>query len=283
MQCQHFKSVVTSDSSSVMISPLRVVSPSPPPLRPSSLAPVPRKSLSFSISKILGLEEDVTTSEYSPNSVIVESRTASRRCSDISPRSSPYSENSSSTSDSEPDQVSTHYEQPPRKKRQRTTFSPIEVWELEGAFKRSPCLSSKDEEELVQRLGIMVKSLEHWFQNRRAKLRKEERYTESVYQTNPSDQFDRLQSRHHSEEPQADQAQIERGYYTALFHRLEDQPCRKHKPVLTRNHYSSFQSSQFRTSSRPLVAILHQNQFQLRPAGLVKLPLSRGFHRYQPY
>ncbi len=62
--------------------------------------------------------------------------------SDTSPRSSPYSDNTSSTSDcdSEPDQVSTHCEQPPRKKRQRTTFSPIEVWELERAYRRRPYL-----------------------------------------------------------------------------------------------------------------------------------------------
>ena len=81
--------------------------------------------------------------------------------SDTSPRSSPYSDNTSSTSDcdSEPDQVSTHSEQPPRKKRQRTTFSQIEVWELELAYMRRPYLMSEDEEELVQRLGIPARSV----------------------------------------------------------------------------------------------------------------------------
>ena len=81
--------------------------------------------------------------------------------SDTSPRLSPCSDNacSSSDCDSEPDQVSTHSEQPPRKKRQRTTFSPIEVWELERAYRRRPYLMSADEEDLVQRLGITAKSL----------------------------------------------------------------------------------------------------------------------------
>ena len=82
--------------------------------------------------------------------------------SDTSPRSrSPCSDNASSASDfdSEPDQVSTHSEQPPRKKRQRTTFSLIEVWELERAYRRQPYLMREDEEDLVQRLGITAKSL----------------------------------------------------------------------------------------------------------------------------
>ena len=83
--------------------------------------------------------------------------------SDTSPRLSPCSDNASSASDydSEPDQVSTHYEQPPtnKNKRQRTTFSPLEVWELERAYMRQPYLTDKDEEDLVQRLGIKTKSL----------------------------------------------------------------------------------------------------------------------------
>ena len=84
-------------------------------------------------------------------------------CSDTSPTSSACSDNASSTSDcdSEHDQVSPLSEQPPRikKKRQRTTFSPLEVWELERAYRRQPYLLTKDEEDLVQRLGITAKSL----------------------------------------------------------------------------------------------------------------------------
>ena len=83
--------------------------------------------------------------------------------SDTSPRLSPCSDNTSSTSDcdSEPDQVSTLSKQPSRieKKRQRTTFSPLEVWELERAYRRQSYLTDKDEEDLVQRLGITAKSL----------------------------------------------------------------------------------------------------------------------------
>ena len=92
---------------------------------------------------------------------IVQTPSPQHSYSDASPRLSLSSDNASSASDfdSEPDQVSTHFEQPPRKKRQRTTFSLIEVWELERAYRRQPYLTREDEEDLVQRLGITAKSL----------------------------------------------------------------------------------------------------------------------------
>ncbi|KAL9960292.1 hypothetical protein ACROYT_G033736 [Oculina patagonica] len=166
----------------------------PPTSSPTPLKPVSSKTLSFSISAILGLKDEEKRQD-SPS--IARNTLQSELCvripspqhsySDTSPRSSPYSDNTNSTSecDSEPDQVSTHSEQPSRKKRQRTTFSPIEVWELERAYKRRPYLIAEDEEELVQRLGIPVRSLKYWFQNRRAKSRKEERNVTSVHQIKP--------------------------------------------------------------------------------------------------
>ena len=50
-------------------------------------------------------------------------------------------------------------EQPFSKKRQKTTFSPIEVGELERVFKRRPFLTPEDEDALVQRLGITPKNV----------------------------------------------------------------------------------------------------------------------------
>ena len=81
--------------------------------------------------------------------------------SDTSPQSSPCSDNTSSSSscNSEPDQASPHAEHPVRKKRKRTTFSPIEVWELERAYKLRPYLASEGEKDLVRRLGITARSL----------------------------------------------------------------------------------------------------------------------------
>ena len=91
----------------------------------------------------------------------IQTQSSQHSHSDTSPTSSACSDNASSGSDCdrESDQVSTLSEQPLRKKRQRTTFSPLEVWELERAYRRQPYLLSKDEEELVQRLGITAKSL----------------------------------------------------------------------------------------------------------------------------
>ena len=91
----------------------------------------------------------------------VETPSTKHSYSDTSPQLSPCSDNASSACDldSEPDQVSTHSEQSPRKKRQRTTFSLIELWELEQAYRRQPYLMREDEEDLVLRLGITAKSL----------------------------------------------------------------------------------------------------------------------------
>ena len=47
----------------------------------------------------------------------------------------------------------------PRKKKQRTTFSPIEVWELEKVFAQRPYLMPEDEDELVQRLGLTARNV----------------------------------------------------------------------------------------------------------------------------
>lgn len=47
----------------------------------------------------------------------------------------------------------------PRKKKQRTTFSPIEVWELEKVFAQRPYLMPEDEDELVQKLGLTARNI----------------------------------------------------------------------------------------------------------------------------
>ena len=99
-----------------------------------------------------------TSPPLSPYSDCTSPRPSHR---ESSPPLTPYSDITSSSSDchSETDQVPTHSEQLPKKRRQRTTFSPNELWELERAFRRRPYLTSKDEEELVQRLGIPARSV----------------------------------------------------------------------------------------------------------------------------
>ena len=113
-------------------------------------------SLNFCISFLECHSE--TSSSLSPYSDCTSPRPSHRV---TSPLLTPYSDITSSSSDcdSELDQVSTHPEQPPRKKRQRTIFSRDEVLELEEAFKRRPYLTAYDYEELGQRLGIPTKSV----------------------------------------------------------------------------------------------------------------------------
>ncbi|XP_078368549.1 uncharacterized protein LOC144652411 [Oculina patagonica] len=273
-----------------------VVSPSPP-VRAPSLAPVFRPSLTdFSISSILGLENDVTHQESSCSAFMqyrhnIQTPSPQHSYSDTSPRSSPYSGNTSSTSDcdSESDRVSTHSEQPPRKKRQRTTFSPIEVWELERAYKRRPYLMDEDEEELVQRLGIPARSLKYWFQNRRAKSRKEGRKVTSVHQTIPSNRFERPAPRvlpfektqFLIQSPSDHWKQAERMSYPVLGNQLEDKP--PSRPITTDYHYTSFKSNQFRGRSSFLVPMFHPDQFKRRQAEPARLSYSRDLHRFKPY
>ena len=45
------------------------------------------------------------------------------------------------------------------KKKQRTTFSPLEVLELEKVFAQRPYLMPEDEDELVQKLGITPRNV----------------------------------------------------------------------------------------------------------------------------
>ena len=47
----------------------------------------------------------------------------------------------------------------PRKRKQRTTFSPIEVWELEKVFNERPYLMPEDEDQLVQKLGLTARNV----------------------------------------------------------------------------------------------------------------------------
>lgn len=48
---------------------------------------------------------------------------------------------------------------PKMKRKQRTTFSPLEVWELERVFAQRPYLMPEDEDELVQKLGLTVRNV----------------------------------------------------------------------------------------------------------------------------
>ncbi|XP_067023779.1 retinal homeobox protein Rx-B-like [Acropora muricata] len=182
---------------------------------PPQAAVVNRQPLSFSISRILGLEEndsqhgntsneehDIRNQESNNNmnqktdsddlpNIVADNRSSDR--SGLQKFSSPSksqrkskrllsidSDNPSSDGDSgrESDngRSSTSSQGRPKKRRnQRTTFSPIELKELEQAFARRPYLNPEDEDDLILKLGLTRRNVRFWFQNRRAKLRRQEK------------------------------------------------------------------------------------------------------------
>ncbi|XP_076045661.1 transcription factor LBX1-like [Oratosquilla oratoria] len=64
--------------------------------------------------------------------------------------------------------------QPPKKKRKsRTAFTNHQIFELEKRFLYQKYLSPADRDELAQSLGLSNAQVITWFQNRRAKLKRD--------------------------------------------------------------------------------------------------------------
>ncbi|KAJ7355143.1 Transcription factor lbx1 [Desmophyllum pertusum] len=177
-------------------------SPASSPLIRPSLAPVSSQPLSFSISRILDLEDcsvqpqSDTLLPVGGNSNVKSEENInekSRQSADHSPNVDSDYPSTDVDSDRESDEAgrsAPSSTERPRKKKQRTTFSPIEVWELEKVFAQRPYLMPEDEDDLVQKLGLTARNVRFWFQNRRAKLRRQERAPVSIPQTCFPNQFD---------------------------------------------------------------------------------------------
>ncbi|CAB3407055.1 unnamed protein product [Caenorhabditis bovis] len=59
-----------------------------------------------------------------------------------------------------------------KKKKARTTFSGMQVYELEKKFESKKYLSSSDRSELARRLNVTETQVKIWFQNRRTKWKR---------------------------------------------------------------------------------------------------------------
>lgn len=247
---------------------------SSPSIHVACLVPVSSRSImtDFSINRILGLKSSETDQETTSTALTEcrrDSSLAGRSCSD------------SRGCDSEPDRLPTQSEKKAKKKRQRTTFSMFEVWELERAYTRRPYLTPEDEEDLVKRLGITARSLRYWFQNRRAKSRKEEKKTPSDFHPNPSNQFEKP-PQIPTQSPVNYWRQADRLSYPGLGICIEKLKANS-RPITVDYGQSAIKPDQLSERSSFLGPMFHPDQFRRRPVALKRPVDNRGFYRYQTY
>ena len=123
---------------------------------------------------------------------------------------------------------------------------------------------------------------QYWFQNRRAKSRREGRKVPSECQRNSLDQFGRLLKRTSVQLPSNPWIQAEKMSYTEVNKHSAKLNTRS-GPILVNYRHLSIKSDQPRCRSPSLVPMLRPYQLKRRLLAPTRPLYSRDFHRYQPY
>lgn len=125
-------------------------------------------------------------------------------------------------------------------------------------------------------------SFQYWFQNRRAKSRREGRKVPSECQRNSLDQIGRLLKRTSVQLPSNPWIQAEKMSYTEANKHSAKLNTRS-GPILVNYRHLSIKSDQPRCRSPSLVPMLRPYQLKRRLLVPTRPLYSRDFHRYQPY
>jgi hypothetical protein len=154
---------VNKPSSQVVLPPLPSMLPPISHTSPKSLPPLANIVLPKINPSAGGLKNNATLS----NSV-QSGRVKGRSVSDSLVRSPPSSPKSSASS--YPNSPDSSDEFGPKKKRRRTTPDQLDI--LEQYFQRDAMPSQQTRLEIAERLGMTMRRVQIWFQNKRAKLKR---------------------------------------------------------------------------------------------------------------